>query len=74
MHARSSFVQSLEQAEERLDDEIGRLEKLDEDELERMRRIRMDKLKKINEQKQQWAQQVGDTHESSQTSHHTLSG
>lgn len=51
-------MQTLEAAEEKLDDEIDKLERLDEDELERMRRRRMDELKKVHQQKQAWTQQV----------------
>ena len=51
-------MQSLEQAEEHIDDEIHKLERLDEDELEKMLRVRLDKLKNIHEQKQNWSRQV----------------
>ena len=61
-HARHThappFPQTLEAAEEKLDNEIEQLERLDEDEMERMRRRRMDELKKVHQQKQQWTLQV----------------
>jgi hypothetical protein len=50
--------QTLEAAEEKLDNEIEQLERMDEDEMERMRRRRLDDLKKVHQQKQAWAQQV----------------
>ena len=50
--------QALEAAEEKLDADIERLERLGEDDLERMRRERLDQLKRMHKQKQDWQAQV----------------
>lgn len=45
----------LEAQEEKLDNELHDLERMDEDELERIRRQRYDQMKKLASQKQEWA-------------------
>lgn len=51
------LLKTLEAAEDKLDSEIDRLERLDEDELERLRRGRLDKLKRVQLEKSKWAAQ-----------------
>ena len=51
-------MQTLEAAEEKLDGEIEKLERLGEDDMERMRRKRMEDLKRSHQQKQAWILQV----------------
>jgi hypothetical protein len=51
------LLNALEAAEEKLDDDIARLERMGEDDLERVRRQRLDQLKKVHSEKQRWAAQ-----------------
>lgn len=48
------MLRSLMHAEERLDDEIERLDRLEDDDLERMRRERMDQLKAAQRARTEW--------------------
>lgn len=50
-----ALLSKLEQAEERLDDEIHRLETMDEDEIENMRRKRLESMKRVHRQKLEWS-------------------
>lgn len=49
-----ALIKTLEVAEEKLDAEIDKLERLDEDDLERMRRRRLDNLKKSADERAKW--------------------
>jgi hypothetical protein len=50
-------LRSLEAAEEKLDAEIDKLEKMDDDDMDRLRRDRMAKLKKVAGEQQKWLAQ-----------------
>ena len=53
----SRLLEGLEQAEEKLDSELDRLERMDEDEIERLRNERMDQLRRNHRQKEEWIRQ-----------------
>jgi hypothetical protein len=50
------LLSALEAAEEQLDDQLHRMDKVehDEDEMERIRRARLDALKRTTKQKSEW--------------------
>ena len=51
------LLQAAQVMEEQVDDEIARLERMDEDELEVIKRRRMEAMKKHQEKKADWKQQ-----------------
>jgi hypothetical protein len=48
------LLTALEAQEEKLDQEIHKLEAMDEDEIERLRRSRMDQMRKLQSQRAEW--------------------
>lgn len=52
-----ALLQSLQVAEEKLDSELERLDKMDEDDLENIRRKRIEQMKQAQKMKQKWAVQ-----------------
>jgi hypothetical protein len=51
------LLSALEEAEEQLDSEIEKLDRMDEDELETLRRKRLEEMKHITKQKEVWRRQ-----------------
>jgi len=49
------LLTTLEAAEDAVDEEIGKLDRMDEDELDGLRRKRLDQMKRIAKQKAGWA-------------------
>ena len=58
-----ALLQSLQVAEEKIDNELEKLEKLDEDDLESIRRKRIEEMKQAQKMKQKWAVQGHGTYE-----------
>jgi ribonuclease HIII len=48
------LLSTLEAAEEKVDEEIARMDRMEEDELEVLRRKRLDQMKKVQKQKAEW--------------------
>lgn len=48
------LLATLEAAEEKVDDEIARMDRMEEDELEKLRRKRLEQMKKVAKQKAEW--------------------
>ena len=51
------LVKATEVIEQQVDNEINKLDKMDEDDFEGLRRKRMEQIKKAQQQKQEWLQQ-----------------